>query len=69
MKLENIKQIEQLVKLCRKTGVSKITVDGVTIELGEAPVTKQEPVETPDNKENPIYTDDDILNWSVNPVS
>lgn len=29
----DLKEIERLIKLCRKTGVSSVTVDGVTLTL------------------------------------
>lgn len=38
MKLETLKDLEKLVKLCRKLGVETITVDGVALVLGSAPL-------------------------------
>lgn len=37
--IESIKDLEKLLKLCRKQGVTKITVLGAQLELGELPVT------------------------------
>lgn len=37
MQLESLKDLEKLVKLCRKLGVDKIEVDGVKVELGAPP--------------------------------
>lgn len=37
MKIENIKQLQALIKLCRTTGVEAIEVDGIKMNLGAAP--------------------------------
>lgn len=37
MKLESIKDLEALVKLCRKHGIEAIEVDNVKFSLGSAP--------------------------------
>lgn len=33
MKLDNLKDLEKLIKLCQKTGVSSIKVDGVELTI------------------------------------
>jgi len=38
MKLETIKDLEKVIKLCRKLGVDAIKVDGVEFALGREPV-------------------------------
>jgi len=38
MKIESLKQLEALLKLCRKQGVAAITVDGISLQLGSMPV-------------------------------
>ena len=54
MKVDNLKDLQKLIQLCRKTGVEAIEVDGVKMNLGPAPfsqkqakaVTKSAPYET-----------------------
>jgi hypothetical protein len=59
MTISSFKDLEKLIRLCRKTGVESITVDGVTFKLGDEPqrshkepkngtfTTIQEPTYTP----------------------
>lgn len=37
MKIENFKQFKELVQLCQKLGVKTITVDGISLTLGDLP--------------------------------
>lgn len=66
MKVESIKQLEQVIKLCRKTGVNSIEIDGVKLMLGEAPA-KPGVAETKVADETPAYTEEDYLLWSSQP--
>ncbi len=47
MKIENLKQLQKLIALCRKTGVEAIEIDGIKMNIGPAPkaTRKQTPVE------------------------
>lgn len=36
--IDNLKDLERLLKLCRKQGVTKITLASVALELGDLPV-------------------------------
>lgn len=38
MTISNIKDLEAVIKLCRKTGVEHIIIDGVELNLGPAPI-------------------------------
>jgi hypothetical protein len=38
MTISDLKDLEKLIKLCRKTGVSNITIDGIVLELGYEPL-------------------------------
>lgn len=38
MTITDLKDLEKLIKLCRKTGVNAITVDGIQLELGYEPL-------------------------------
>lgn len=65
MKIDNIKDLEAVVKMCNKHGVSSITVDGVTMQLSGPPDLKTEQslsgdgIKTPDQ-----FTPEQILMWS-----
>lgn len=37
MKLDTLKDLKNLIKLCRSTGVNSIKVDGIEIQLGVQP--------------------------------
>lgn len=44
MKIDSIKDLEAIIKLCRKTGVEHIIVDSIELNLGPAPmVYRKEP--------------------------
>jgi len=66
MKIETLKDLESLVKMCNKHGVRNITVDGISMLLDGPPDLKTEeskaadPIKTPD-----AYTDEDVLLWSA----
>lgn len=50
--IESLKELEKLLKLCRKQGVIEISVVGANIKLGELP-TKQV-VESIEEEQNPL---------------
>jgi hypothetical protein len=37
VKIESPKDLQKLIQLCRKTGVKSISIDGITLELGQEP--------------------------------
>lgn len=39
--IDNLKELEKFLKLCRKQGVTKINFDNVNVELGEMPEERQ----------------------------
>lgn len=45
MKIDTLKDLEKIIKLCRKTGVSAMRIDGVEFELGpeQANINIQKP--------------------------
>lgn len=74
MTIDNLKELERLVKMCRRTGVDKITVDGVTIEMGAEPVqsSKASAEETADEtqpKELNSLSEEQLLYYSAVPHS
>ena len=36
--IQDLKDLEKVIKLCRRTGVNKITIEGITLELGYEPL-------------------------------
>ncbi len=40
MKIESLKQLDQLMKLCRKQGVSAIEIDNIKFNLGPEPISQ-----------------------------
>jgi len=43
MKIENIKQLQQLIKLLRKSGVSSVRVDGIEMHFHDSALVLPEP--------------------------
>lgn len=65
MKIESIKDLEAVLKLCRKQGVEAIRIDGIDIKLGDVPT----PPSKADAKDiiptEGAYAGDDVLFWSA----
>ena len=40
--ITSLKDLEKLLKVCRKQGVTSVSVDGITIAFGDAPFTMTE---------------------------
>jgi hypothetical protein len=51
LKIENIKELRAVIKLCRELGVDSIEVDSIKLQLGSKPIkatsTRQSPVYRP----------------------
>lgn len=45
--ISDLKELEKLFKLCRKQGISEITIEGITTRFGDLP-TKASPQEQTD---------------------
>lgn len=43
MTIDNLKELQKLIQLCRKTGVESIKVDNVEFHLGKAPAKAYKP--------------------------
>lgn len=67
MKIENQKELEALLKLCRRQGVRSIEIDGIKmlIEPLEQEKPQQQSASVP-LAALPGLTDEDILLWSSN---
>lgn len=67
MKIENLEQLQELIKLCRKNAIAAIEVDGIKLDLSETPKrTRKKKFEERDtNIETPdALTADELLFWS-----
>ncbi len=56
MKITSVKELEKLLKLCRKQGVTSIKMDGVELSLGPLPKAPSVPSRTIDNEVFPEAT-------------
>lgn len=69
MKIENLKDLNKLIQLCRKTGVEAITVDGIELKLGNDPIKPSKRVSNrPNYEQDTVKTDEltpeQMLFWS-----
>lgn len=65
MKIDSLKELNALLTLCHKQGVRSITIDGITMAIGDVP----EPKEVVSKQELELaakYNDEDMLLWSAN---
>lgn len=65
MKIETIKDLEAVLKLCRKQGVTSISIDGIQLAIGDMPEEKLKTEQQPEARPQPEYTEEQILAWSV----
>ena len=72
--INSLKDLESLIKLCRKHGVTKIDCMGISFDLGEKPVKERRgqlatpgvPLEDPyKDVPNRILTEDELIYWST----
>ena len=64
--------LKKLIKLCRDTGVMKLEFEGTKIELDHSALLLKPKVKVEDVKEikdEPMYSDEDILLWSSTGMS
>ena len=66
MTISNLKDLEAVIRLCRKQGVDSIEVDGVKLQLGSAPPKQAKSAGTETSIESDdVYTDEQLLTWSA----
>lgn len=66
MKINTLKDLQQLIAVCHKQGIKSISVDGVQIELGDKPVKQKRNAATSDIiPVEGTYSDEDTLLWSA----
>jgi len=61
--VKDLKELEKLLKLCRKQGVLELNIQGVAFKLGELP-TKQQ-VADQDETETDQLQGDDLIYYSA----
>ena len=62
--IQDLKQFEAFLKLCRKQGVTDVTWDGLSVKLGEAP-KKRKDSEVESEAPTDEISEEDLMNWSV----
>lgn len=66
MLVKNLKELEKLVKFCRKQGLKSIKVGAFSAELGDLPKSKYlQKKESDTPQTTPTYSKEDMLYWSV----
>lgn len=63
MKIDSLKDLEALVKMCNKHGVSNITIDGIIMKLDGPTEAGKLKTEQPQSENQ--YTDEQLLMWSA----
>jgi hypothetical protein len=61
MNLPDLKQLDKVIALCRKRGVSEITVGDITLKLGVKPSKAPKHEELPMEEQ---VSDEELLFWS-----
>lgn len=51
IELKNLKDLEQLFKLCRKQGITEIDLSSMTFKLGDLPLTADQQAEQDKNNQ------------------
>lgn len=64
MDLPNIKELEKILKLCRKQGITELTMQGMAFKFGDLPL---EPGAKTEEPANTMPSDEDMLFWSSQP--
>ncbi len=66
MKVDSIKDLEAVINLCRRKGVTSISVDNIQFVLGDKPERKAIESTESTKEQEPVLTDEQILLWSAN---
>jgi hypothetical protein len=65
MKIDSLKELEALVKMCNKHGVSNIEVDNIKLKLDGPPELKTELQSNDQSNTEKLFSDEDLLFWSA----
>lgn len=57
MQIDSLKDLEKLVKLMRRTGIDKIKVDGIELELSSLPTTTRKTTKVVGTPEDMVFAD------------
>jgi hypothetical protein len=72
MKLEKLKDLKDVIALCRKTGVKSIEIDGVKLELNEVAPNRKSRTTVESSEVDEITSDtpteEQMLFWSAQDV-
>jgi len=64
MKIDNLKDLENVVKLCKKHGVRNIEVDGIKMQIEEVLEAKNGTAKEEASDANK-YSEEELLMWSA----
>jgi hypothetical protein len=64
--ISNLKELQNVLKLCRKFGVTELELNGTKIKLGELPSSRQEvEEEVYEESEMPaVPTNEQLIEWA-----
>jgi hypothetical protein len=67
MTVASLKELEALVRMCRKQGVSSVEVDGIKLVMGDEPerATKANSEISKDATDESMYDEEQLLMWSA----
>jgi hypothetical protein len=71
MEVKSHEDLLKLIKICRKNGIDSIEIGQLKLSFkGEAPVSyyKKTKGKGTSDETAPVYTDEQVLNWSVQDV-
>lgn len=71
MKIETLKEMEEIIRMARKNGVKTLEVDGIKLELGDMPPhgNSKKFVDQGKIPFTPQYTPEEIMFYSSTPLN
>ncbi len=63
--IKDLKELQALLKLCRKQGVTEITLEGTCIKFGSLPVRKSTDDDDHDDMETDSLTPEQLMFFSA----
>jgi len=67
--LDSIKNLQKLIKICRKEGIRNFKGIGFEFTLEEPPTRRTKHSNEKDEIAEPLYTEDQALFWSSSAIS
>ncbi len=61
--INDLKEFEKLLKICRKQGIETLSMEGISIKFGELPKKKDGEAEEEISTDEP--TTEELMNWSI----